>query len=287
MGLSGGVSPAVTSSDPRPAPGITLGYSPCPNDTFVFCALACGRIDTGGVQIRTVLDDIEGLNRRALAAELDVTKVSFHAWVHLQKDYALLRSGAALGRGCGPLVVSRKPLSADALAADRGRLRIAIPGELTTAALLLRLFAPGARDFLVCPFHGIFDAVLEGRADAGVIIHESRFTYAARGLSKVVDLGQWWEAGTGLPIPLGAIIARRTLGPRRIAEIESWVRASVLEARRDPAATASYVRAHSQEMDEEVLRSHIGLYVNEFTVDLGQEGERAVEALMGMAEKLK
>jgi 1,4-dihydroxy-6-naphthoate synthase len=265
--------------------GISLGYSPCPNDTFIFCALAEGRVDTGGVPVRIVLDDIEGLNRRALEGELEATKVSFHAYGHLRREWALLRSGAALGRGCGPLVVSRRPLAAEELASDRGGLRVAIPGELTTAALLLRLFAPGLRRFVVRPFHAILDAVLDGSADAGAIIHESRFTYTGRGLRQVADLGAWWEAATGLPIPLGAIIARRDLGPERIAALEGWVRASVVEARRDPEATRAYVRAHAQEMDEAVLRAHIALYVNEFTVDLGEEGLRAVEVLLARAEE--
>ncbi len=264
---------------------ITLGYSSCPNDTFIFCALSKGQIDTGSLRIQTRIEDIEILNGLARGQELEVTKISFHAFGHLRDHYALLRSGAALGRGCGPLVVARTPLDPSKFSGKPGDLRIAIPGEWTTAALLLRLFAPQARNFLVCPFGQIFDRVLESRADAGVIIHEGRFTYAARGLSRVLDLGEWWEAETGLPIPLGGIIASRALGTERLRSIEAWVRASVLRARMDPGPALEYARAFAREMDEEVIRAHIDLYVNEFTLNLGSEGERAVRVLLEMAEE--
>jgi 5,8-dihydroxy-2-naphthoate synthase len=268
-----------------PSEQLTLGFSPCPNDTFIFSALAGGAIDTGGIRFRTVIEDVEVLNRRALHRELDVTKVSFHAFALLREHYHLLGSGAALGRGCGPLVVAREPLEPADLAAHPDRFRIAIPGELTTAALLLRLFAPGARRLVVCPFDRIFDAVRSSRADAGVIIHEGRFTYRDRGLHKVIDLGEWWETTTGLPIPLGGIIASRALGAERVRAIEGWVRRSVLEARQRPETVREFVRSHAQEMAEDVIRAHIDLYVNEFTVDLGAEGMRAVEALLRMAEE--
>ena len=271
---------------PGPPSGeLTLGFSPCPNDTFIFSALAGGLIDTGGVRIRPVIEDVEVLNRRALHRELDVTKVSFHAFALAREHYQLLDSGAALGRGCGPLVVARRAIDPTDLAARPERFRIAIPGELTTAALLLRLFAPGARRLVVCPFDRIFDALLESRADAGVIIHEGRFTYRARGLEKVIDLGEWWEATTGLPIPLGGIIASRALGAERIREVGGWVRRSVRSARERPEAVGEFVRAHAQEMAEDVIQAHIDLYVNEFTVDLGTEGMKAVDALLRMAEE--
>jgi 1,4-dihydroxy-6-naphthoate synthase len=265
---------------------ITLGYSPCPNDTFIFCALAGGTIDTRGVQIRPVIEDVEALNRRAERSELDLTKISFHAFARLQDRYSLLSAGAALGRGCGPLVVAREPLAAERFQAGAGELTIAIPGELTTAALLLRLFAPRVARLLVRPFERIFEAVLTGEADLGVIIHEGRFTYQARGLHQVVDLGEWWEARTGLPIPLGGIIAARRLGEPRIEEIEGWVRESVRWALGHRSEALPYVRTHAQEMDDRVVQAHIDLYVNHFTVDLGSEGRRAVAALLEMAQGL-
>jgi len=263
---------------------ISLGYSPCPNDTFIFCALSEGRVDTGGTRVRTVLADVEALNLAAKRRELDVTKISFHAFAHLRDRYALLSAGAALGRGCGPLLVAREPLDPSTLRGRGPGPWIAIPGELTTAALLLRLYAPGLSRFLVLPFDRIFDAVGSGRAEAGLIIHEGRFTYSTRGLVKVIDLGEWWEKETGMPLPLGGIIAARDLGPERIREIEGWVRESVRRARRRPEEAMGYVRAHAQEMEDPVIRSHIDLYVNDFTGDLGEEGRRAVEALFSMAE---
>ncbi len=264
-------------------PTIRLGFSPCPNDTFIFGALLAGKIATDGVRIEPVIEDVEALNRRALRGELEATKISFHAFGHIRDRYALLGAGSALGRGCGPLVVAREPMEPEAL--RRGKVRIAIPGELTTAALLLRLFAPLAGDFIVCPFHEVFDAVASGRADAGAIIHEGRFTYRARGLHQVIDLGEWWEAETGLPLPLGGILARRDLGTDAIGRLGLWVRRSVESARKDPSIVWEFVRRNAQEMEESVIRAHIELYVNDWTVELGGEGRRAVAALIGEAEK--
>ncbi|MGD2080223.1 MAG: 1,4-dihydroxy-6-naphthoate synthase, partial [Nitrospirota bacterium] len=187
---------------------LTLGYSPCPNDTFIFYALVRGKIETGGLSFLETLEDVETLNRMALRGALDVTKVSTHALGFLREDYCLLRSGGALGRGCGPLIVAREPLEARDL---RGK-RIAIPGTLTTAYLLMRLFDPMLKDIEAMPFHRIMDAVSSGSADAGLIIHEGRFTYPGYGLHEVLDLGRWWEDATGLPIPLGSIVAKRELG---------------------------------------------------------------------------
>ena len=265
---------------------LSLGISSCPNDTFAFCALVDGRVDTGGSKIRVVMEDVEALNLRALKGELDITKLSFAAYAQFEREYALLSAGAALGRGCGPLLVTRAKNHAELLS-PTARPCIAIPGRLTTAALLFRLFAPHVDRFLVCPFDQIFDKVTSGEADGGVIIHEGRFTYAARGLRSVVDLGDWWEKETGLPIPLGAIAARRSLGEAAIRRIESWVRQSVLLARANPGSTDEYVRRYAQEMDEAVIRAHIGLYVNDFTVDLGVEGRRAVDALLKRARAIQ
>ncbi len=261
---------------------LTLGYSPCPNDTFIFYALAHGKIDTGGLRFREMLEDVETLNQLAKRAELDVTKISFHAYGHLRETYCLLRSGAALGKGCGPLVVSKKYQHVKDL---QGK-KIAIPGRLTTAFLLLQLLDPSLKErVLVMPFHRIIDAVRNNEADAGLIIHESRFTYQAAGLRQIVDLGQWWEHETGLPIPLGGIIAKRELGEGLVKEIESDIRRSLEYAFEHNAEPKSYIKKHSQENRDGVIEQHIGLYVNGFSLDIGDDGLRAVEELFRMSEE--
>ena len=260
------------------APVYSLGFSPCPNDTFIFYALVRDRLP-GAPRFREILEDIETLNGMAGGGELDVVKVSFHALAHLREKYCLLRSGGALGRGCGPLVVARKALSPGEL----GRRKVAIPGALTTAALLLRLFAPDSPAPVLLPFHEIMPAVRDGRVDAGVIIHESRFTYPDYGLRQVVDLGEWWEQETGRPIPLGGIAARRKLRAEAIAAIDKALRRSVEYAHAHPEETREYVAAHAQEMERAVVESHIALYVNEFTIDYGSEGTAAIEELMRRA----
>ena len=260
---------------------LTLGFSPCPNDTFMFYPLVHGLVDTAGLTFRERLEDVEILNRLALTAELDVSKVSYHALGHIRDQYALLRSGSALGRGCGPLLVARQPL-------DPAELRdktIAVPGQYTTALLLLRLFAPQLENFIVMPFHEIMDAVVSGSVAAGLIIHESRFTYQQFGLSRLLDLGEWWETETGLPIPLGGIVARRSLGMETIAAIERALSAGIVYSRNNPTAAAGYIREHAQEISDEVCAAHIGLYVNDFSAELGEEGERAIAELLRRAEK--
>ncbi len=260
---------------------LTLGYSPCPNDTFIFHALIHGRIPAGGLSFQERLEDVETLNRLALEGVLDLTKISYHALGHLRDNYALLRSGGALGRGCGPLVIAPRPMD---MAALKGK-KIAIPGQLTTANLLLQLYGEGFEDVLILPFHHIMSAVVEGRADAGVIIHESRFTYQASGLFKVQDLGAWWEEKTGLPIPLGGILAKRSLGTETIAMIDRALRDSVSYAFAHPDISKGYIKRHSQELADEVIASHIALYVNPFSLDLGAEGILAVETLLHRAEE--
>ena len=262
------------------APVYSLGYSPCPNDTFIFYALVRGRLP-GAPGFREVLEDIETLNGMAGRGELDVVKVSFHALARLREEYCLLRSGGALGRGCGPLVVAREALSP----VELGGLRVAVPGALTTAALLLRLFAPDSPAPAILPFHEIMPAVRDGRVDAGVIIHESRFTYADYGLRQIVDLGEWWERETGRPIPLGGIAARRNLGAEAVAAIDRALRRSVEYAHAHPEETREYVAAHAQEMERAVVESHIALYVNDFTLDYGSEGTAAIEELMRRAAR--
>ena len=259
-------------------PVLTLGFSPCPNDTFIFDALIHGRVDCG-VCFRERLEDVETLNRLALEGTLDVSKVSYHLLGHILKDYVLLRSGGALGRGCGPLVVARDPITPEELAGKR----IALPGAYTTAALLLRLSNPLLADFVYLPFHEIMPAVADGSVGAGVIIHESRFTYQGYGLKKVLDLGEWWERETGHPIPLGGIAAKRSLGRETLLSLERALKASVDYAFAHPGTARPYIRAHSQEMSDEVCDAHIGLYVNDFSRGLGTEGEGAVRLLLERA----
>lgn len=259
---------------------LTLGFSPCPNDTFMFYPLVHGLVDTDGLSYRERLEDVETLNRLALTGELDVSKVSYHALGHIRDDYALLHAGSALGRGCGPLLVAADNIDPTDL---RGRT-IAVPGRYTTAKLLLRLFDPGLDKFIVMPFNEIMDAVLKGNVDAGLIIHESRFTYQGFGLHKLLDLGEWWEGETGLPIPLGGIVARRSLGAETITAVERALKAGVGYARSHPDEAARYIGEHAQEMSPEVCAAHIGLYVNDFSNDLGEEGIRAITCLLQRAE---
>lgn len=262
-------------------PSLTIGFSPCPNDTFAFYALVHGKIPLRGMSFAQQFGDIESLNMMAMRSELDVTKLSYHALGHVRSEYFLLRSGGALGRGCGPLVVAREACDVAALA---GR-RIAVPGRYTTAFLLLLLCNPSLGDDAVfMPFDRIMHAVSRGEADAGVIIHESRFTYGAYGLKAIMDLGQWWEAETALPLPLGAVAVRRSLGAETARKVETLIRESVQYALRHPGEPLPYVRTHAQEMDVRVMGKHIELYVNPSSVGLDEEGEAAVRRLLAMAE---
>jgi len=262
---------------------LTLGYSPCPNDTFIFDALVHRRIPLSDMVFHERLDDVETLNHLALRGVLDLTKVSYHAFGHLRQDYALLHSGGALGRGCGPLVIASSPLGMDQL---RNR-KIAIPGELTTANLLLQLYGEGFGQVVPMPFDRILSTVARGELPAGVIIHESRFTYQQQGLHQVLDLGQWWEETTGKPIPLGGILVKRSLGPHLIAEIDAALRRSIEFAFAHPEISRPYIKAHAQELSDGVIDSHIGLYVNDFSLDLGREGLEAVTTLLARAEQRK
>ena len=259
---------------------LSLGYSPCPNDTFIFYALIHGQVGIEGLEFTERLEDVETLNRLALDGQLDLTKISYHALGHLRREYCLLRSGGALGRGCGPLVVAGEKTD---MAQLRGQ-KIAIPGQLTTANLLLQLYGEGYENLLILPFHEIMPAVVAGRAAAGVIIHESRFTFQTHGLQQILDLGQWWEEQSGCPIPLGGILAKRSLGTELIAQIDKALRASVEYAFANPQQPRDYIKQHAQELEDEVIRSHIELYVNDYSLDLGDEGVRAVETLFARAE---
>ncbi|HWI40156.1 MAG TPA: 1,4-dihydroxy-6-naphthoate synthase, partial [Verrucomicrobiae bacterium] len=254
---------------------LTLGFSSCPNDTFLFYALVHGLL-AGSPPFRHRIEDVETLNRLVLARELDVSKVSCHLVGHVRDDYVLLRSGGALGRGCGPLVVAREGLAAT----DLHRKRVAVPGRYTTAWLLLRMFDPRIGEGVFMPFDRIMDSVASGETDAGLIIHESRFTYASHGLVSLLDLGEWWEGSTGMPLPLGGIVARRSLGEPLLRRLESLLRESVEYAWSRPGEAQPYIRRHSQEMSEETCQAHISLYVNDFSAEVGEEGERAMRLLL-------
>lgn len=261
---------------------LTLGYSPCPNDTYIFYALTHGKIPLGDLGFAApFLEDVETLNEWALESKLDVTKLSFSALGHVLDDYVMLTAGAALGRGCGPLLVT----GGRAEGSDPQDWTIAIPGSYTTAAMLLKLYAPTARKLKVMRFDTIMEAVQRGEVDAGVIIHESRFTYQDHGLVCVRDLGSWWEEETGLPIPLGCIAARKNLGREVIGEIDRAVRESLQWANLHPDDSRGYIRSHAQELDDKVTRDHIGLYVNDFSLDVGQEGREAVRELLARGRK--
>jgi 1,4-dihydroxy-6-naphthoate synthase len=260
---------------------LTLGFSPCPNDCFMFDAIVNQRIDLEGLEFSVRLADVEALNKAAFAGEADVTKLSYHAYAFCIGSYVLLDAGSALGRNCGPLLISRRVIAADEVAA--GRLRIAIPGQYTTANFLLGLAFPQARDKTEVVFSAIEPALLDGQFDAGLIIHENRFTYEAKGLKKIIDLGEYWEETTGAPIPLGGIVIKRSLPDETKARVNRVLRRSVEYAFAHRAASLDYVRAHAQEMSDEVMYKHIDLYVNEYSVDLGTEGRRAVELLFEKA----
>jgi 1,4-dihydroxy-6-naphthoate synthase len=260
---------------------ISLGISPCPNDTFIFHALLHGLIDGNRFRFLLRMEDVDTLNRMGMDAALDLTKISFHMFGYLRNEYVLLNSGAALGRGCGPLLIAYPGLSLEKIK-DK---TIAVPGRFTTANLLLQLMTGGHDNIREMRFDRIVEAVATREVAAGLIIHETRFTYQLRRLVALVDLGGWWEDRTSRPIPLGGIIARRSLGEATIRSLDEMIKRSVIHARRDPEASRDFVRGHAQELSDEVIRKHIDLYVNDFSVDLGGEGRKAVKTLFDQAEQ--
>lgn len=264
---------------------LTLGFSTCPNDTFIFDALVHQRIDTEGLEFELIMEDILHLNQKAIAAGPDIVKISYNAYGHVAGDYRLLRAGGAMGMGVGPLLIAREPANIQQLAQEHAP--IAIPGQNTTANLLLNFFAPNLTNRKEMLFHEIMPAVVSGEVAAGVIIHENRFTYQDLGLVCLQDLGAHWEKETGLPIPLGAIAAKRSLGKELIDKIDRLVRQSVEYAFRDRNASAEFVRANAQEMSEAVTRQHIDLYVNAFSVDFGAQGEAAIRRLLAEGQKMQ
>lgn len=263
---------------------IRLGFSTCPNDTFMFDALVHGRIDTGDIEYEVHLADIFHLNQKALAGELDMVKVSYNAYGQVTDTYELLDAGSALGHNCGPLLISKEPLTVAEIVENN--LKVAIPGKNTTANLLLGFFAPQIVNKEEMIFHEIMPAILDGRADAGLIIHENRFTYQNLGLRCIQDLGEYWESQTGLPIPLGAIIARRALGADVIRQVGRHMHESVAYAFAHPEASLPYVRLHAQEMEDAVMQAHIGLYVNEFSLSLGETGRKAVHKVLAVGAEM-
>lgn len=255
---------------------LSLAFSPCPNDTFIFDAMIHHKIDTEGLDFDYQMTDISELNDMAFKKSIDIIKISFHAYTMLLNDYILLESGSALGKNVGPLVISKKKVQTSELK----DLRIAIPGELTTANLLLKVLFPEAKNKTSMIFSEIEDAVIMGDFDAGLIIHENRFTYQEKGLLKVADLGELWMENTNTPIPLGGIIANRKLPEEIIKKLNRVLKRSILFARENPDSGMDFIRQHSNEMEEDVIKKHIELYVNDFTLDLGIEGHRAIEKLL-------
>jgi 1,4-dihydroxy-6-naphthoate synthase len=262
---------------------LTLGYSPCPNDTFIFDAMVHHKIDTEGVTFEVVMEDVEALNQRAFQHELDITKLSYHAFAYLVDAYALLDAGSALGNGVGPLLVTLDDTLKDRMATAT----VAIPGKYTTANFLFSLAYPEAQNKIEMVFHEIEGSILRGSIDAGVIIHENRFTYHERGLKKIMDLGEYWENTTGMPIPLGGIVVNRKLPLDVQQKIERIMARSVQYAFENPLSSYEYVAAHAQEMDEKVRQQHIQLYVNEYTKSLGERGKAAIEYLFKTALEKK
>jgi 1,4-dihydroxy-6-naphthoate synthase len=262
---------------------LTLGFSPCPNDTFIFDALIHHKIDTEGFEFEVFFDDVETLNQKAVNGELDITKLSFHAFAHVADQYALLDSGSALGFGVGPLLICKREELLQPSALENSNLSVAIPGKLTTANFLLGIAYPNLPNKVITVFSDIENAVLTGRVDLGLIIHENRFTYADKGLHKIVDLGNFWEQLTGCAIPLGGIVINRKLDAATQQKVNGILRKSVEYAFANPKSGLDFIRKHSQEMDEAVMYKHIELYVNQYSIDLGVEGRKAIDVLFEMA----
>jgi 1,4-dihydroxy-6-naphthoate synthase len=260
---------------------LTLGFSPCPNDTFIFDAMVHGRIDTEELQFEYFLADVEELNRKAFAADVDITKMSFHAYAYVADNYLILDSGSALGHHNGPLLVSKKPVNVS----DLNELRIAIPGKYTTANLLFSIAWPDAKNKTEFLFSDIEEALLNDKADAGLIIHETRFTYMKKGLRKVADMGEYWENLTGLPIPLGTIVINKKIPEEIALKVNRILRRSLEYAYHDSFASYDFVAGNAKEMDSTVMNNHIKLFVNEFTINLGKKGKKAINELFRISNE--
>ncbi|MDO3625840.1 menaquinone biosynthesis family protein [Mucilaginibacter sp. BT774] len=266
---------------------LSLGFSPCPNDTFIFDPLIHHKIDTEGLEFEVFYDDVETLNQKAFRGELDITKLSYHAFAYVVDKYVLLDAGSALGFGVGPLLICKgdPELLQSKLTIDNSPLIIGIPGKYTTANFLLGLAFPNATNKQELVFSEIEDAVLSGKIDVGLIIHENRFTYQNKGLKKIIDLGDYWEKQTGCAIPLGGIVANRKLPLDVQHKINRVLKKSVEFAFANPKAGLEFIRSHAQEMSEEVMYKHIELYVNKYSVDLGEEGRKAIQILFDTARE--
>lgn len=262
---------------------LSLAYSPCPNDCFIFDALIHKKIDTEGLDFDVQLDDVETLNRKALKGEVDVTKLSFHAYAYVLDKYILLRAGSALGFNCGPILVESSKSHWDKSLIDQ--MTVAIPGKLTTANFLLSLAFPQLKNKKEFVFSEIETSVLNGEVNAGLLIHENRFTYESKGLKKIMDLGEYWNTLINAPIPLGGIVIRRDIDPEIQQKVNRVIKRSLAFAFENPESSMSYVKAHAQEMDEEVMKKHIALYVNDFSLDLGELGEKAIYLMFNTAKK--
>jgi 1,4-dihydroxy-6-naphthoate synthase len=260
---------------------LTLGFSPCPNDTFIFDALVNGRIDTEGLEFDYFLSDVEELNKKAFASEVDITKISCHAYAYAAENYLILDSGSALGYGNGPLLISKKLIDAGKI----NNARIAIPGKYTTANLLLSIEWPQALDRKEYLFSDIEDILLRDEADAGLIIHETRFTYQKKGLHKIADMGEMWEHLTGLPIPLGTIVINRRIPEDIALKFNRILRRSIEFAVNDSRASFDFVASYAREMDPAVMNNHIKLFVNDFSINLGSDGRRALTELFRIAHE--
>ena len=262
---------------------LTLGFSPCPNDTFIFDAMIHGRIDTEGIEFDYFLADVEELNSKAINAEVDITKISFHAYCYAANNYLILDSGSALGFGAGPLLISKRKFDIMAIASKKA----AIPGKYTTANLLFSIAYPECRNKKEYLFSDIEDALINGEADIGLIIHETRFTYQKRGLIKIADMGKYWENFVNLPVPLGAIVIKRSIPEDIALKVNRILKRSLEYAINHPEASFDFISGNAQEMDKEVMNNHISLYVNEFTLSLGTKGREAIEKLFDIATEKK
>jgi 1,4-dihydroxy-6-naphthoate synthase len=262
---------------------LTLGFSPCPNDTFIFDALIHHKVDTEGLEFDVIFDDVETLNQKAFKGTLDITKLSFHAFAYAADNYVLLDAGSALGFGVGPLLISKSKIPNSEISNSKSEILIGIPGKYTTANFLLSLALPEAANKKEMLFSDIENALLNDEIDLGLIIHENRFTYQDKGLKKVIDLGEYWEDLTGHAIPLGGIVIKRDLPDDIKHKVNRVLRRSVEFAFENPKSGLDFIRQHAQEMSEEVMYKHIELYVNKYSVDLGEEGRKAVELLFNIA----
>lgn len=262
---------------------LTLGFSPCPNDTYIFDALIHHKIDTEGLEFEVFFDDVETLNQKAMNGILDISKLSFHAFAHVAEQYVLLDSGSALGFGVGPLLICKDEKFLDADRLESFNPTIAIPGKLTTANFLLGIAYPNLQNKTLKVFSDIEGALLSGELDLGLIIHENRFTYTQKGLHKIVDLGSFWENLTGCAIPLGGIVVNRNLEQETQQKVNRVLRRSVEYAFANPKSGLDFIREHAQEMEEAVMYKHIELYVNKYTLDLGTEGRKAIDILFKIA----